>query len=439
MSTFQTVLQMILKKFTLTKDDVNILDVNKRSPLHWAGAHGSLDQVKMIAKLGADIGLVDVEGRTALHWAAASPAPRPAQLVAALLSLRPSGGRGSVAAARDHEGHTALQLAARAPASPALVAALAAAPGAEVDAVDHRGRGALHWAAAAGQQEVVAVLLGAGASCGLLDEGGASPWHLAVQGGHLGTVRAMAGAGRPQARDSQHRTPLMWAVALARLDLVPVLGAGEGGGVDCRDQSGYTALHIAAANNVLAALQPLVELGAALELGNEAGETPLVVAARLGHQEVLAALLRCGARPGTTDARGRGALHAAASAGQLTAVQCLVSSPGTELEARDGQGRTALMMASYGGHAAVARLLLEAGAALDRQDGEGMCALHWAVSRGHGEVARLLVEAGAYTNHVARTEAGQLTPLDTALRAEDEDLASLLVAARVRLGWAGLV
>ena len=68
-----------------------------------------------------------------------------------------------------------------------------------------------------------------------------------------------------------------------------------------------------------------------------------------------------------------------------------------------------------------------------------MCALHWAVSRGHGEVARLLVEAGAYTNHVARTEAGQLTPLDTALRAEDEDLASLLVAARVRLGWAGLV
>ena len=43
---------MLIKKFNFLKDDVNIVDINKRTPLHWACAHGNFEQAKMISKLG---------------------------------------------------------------------------------------------------------------------------------------------------------------------------------------------------------------------------------------------------------------------------------------------------------------------------------------------------------------------------------------------------
>ena len=99
-----------------------MLDVNKRSPLHWACAHGNLDQVKIISKLGADIGIIDVEGKTALHFAATSSSSQPGKLLSALVNMK-TRGSSSVLCWQDYDGRQPLHLAVTS-ANPDMVTAI---------------------------------------------------------------------------------------------------------------------------------------------------------------------------------------------------------------------------------------------------------------------------------------------------------------------------
>ena len=65
------------------------MDVNSRSPLHWAASHGNYDQAKQLVKAGADISLRDVEGKTPLHWAAATDTNNSVKLVQLLVGSHP--------------------------------------------------------------------------------------------------------------------------------------------------------------------------------------------------------------------------------------------------------------------------------------------------------------------------------------------------------------
>ena len=211
----KSVLQLLMKKYNI-KEKINILDINKRSPLHWACALGSYDQAKIISKLGADIGLIDVEGKTGLHWAASARCAEPAKLVKLLVNMKTGGSRSSVAAWEDYEGRQALQLAVLSD-NPEMVRALLGQRTGLVNSLDHRKRTALHWAAVRANH-CVSSLLEAGAEVDLRDESGATAAHLAVSSGDLVTARIFISAGHHGLRDSQGRTPLMWAVAAGRQD-----------------------------------------------------------------------------------------------------------------------------------------------------------------------------------------------------------------------------
>mmetsp|Transcript_40402 Transcript_40402/g.48990 ORF Transcript_40402/g.48990 Transcript_40402/m.48990 type:complete len:602 (+) Transcript_40402:181-1986(+) len=50
--------------------EVDCLDVDGRSPLHWAAYKGHSDCIRLLTCLGADYALADKEGCTPLHWAA---------------------------------------------------------------------------------------------------------------------------------------------------------------------------------------------------------------------------------------------------------------------------------------------------------------------------------------------------------------------------------
>ena len=91
--------------------------------------------------------------------------------------------------------------------------------------------------------------------------------------------------------------------------------------------------------------------------------------------------------------------------------------------------------------------MLEAGAEVDEQDNKGMCPLHWAAHRAHLDTVNLLLEAKAYPNNIGSLKLEeseevtvlfniiqnktfsqvQLTPLDSALMAEREELVSMLM------------
>ena len=86
--------------------------------------------------------------------------------------------------------------------------------------------------------------------------------------------------------------------------------------------------------------------------------------------------------------------ESAAIGGDVSAVRAQLEA-GTDVDARDRYGQTALMLASTRGHLEVVRALIGAGAALDTTAKYGLSAVMLAAVNGHAETARSLAAAGA--------------------------------------------
>ncbi len=93
----------------------------------------------------------------------------------------------------------------------------------------------------------------------------------------------------------------------------------------------------------------------------------------------------------------------AAFAGNAARVKELVAT-GVDVNARDSDGSTGLMLASGNGHREAAQALLEAKADVNLKNTNGSTGLLMALAGGHGEVAGLLAGAGAALD--ARTNDG---------------------------------
>ena len=85
------------------------------------------------------------------------------------------------------------------------------------------------------------------------------------------------------------------------------------------------------------------------------------------------------------------ALRAAAAAGLMAPLKALLGrSEEVAVDAKDKNGRTALMCAAKGGHAAAIAALLAAGAKVEAKDNDGRTALEIAELCEHEHAARLL-------------------------------------------------
>jgi hypothetical protein len=84
----------------------------------------------------------------------------------------------------------------------------------------------------------------------------------------------------------------------------------------------------------------------------------------------------------------------AAEAGSAAAVKRLLGQ-GASVHARDAQGRTALVAATYGNRVEAARLLIAAGADVNAQDDLKNSAFLLAGARGYLEIVRMTLAAGA--------------------------------------------
>jgi len=139
---------------------------------------------------------------------------------------------------------------------------------------------------------------------------------------------------------------------------------------------------------------PVLFVWAALACAPAAPAQDLHQAARSGDVALLQSRLKAGADVNARDKNGRTALMDAVAADQVDAMRVLIAH-GANLNAAAHNGQTPLIEAAAGGHLDAARLLVSSGADLNIISRGYGSALKAAERAGHNDIAAMLLKAGA--------------------------------------------
>ena len=154
-----------------------------------------------------------------------------------------------------------------------------------------------------------------------------------------------------------------------------------------------TVLHVAARQGHADFAALVLKSGADVDARNEAGDMPLHVAARYGHDEVARVMLAANATVNARSISGLTPLHVAAEHGRFPVVKRLLAARAA-VDGRDNGGWTALHHAASEGHENIVRLLIDQGADPSALSKEGSTPLQFAVLGGHRSVAIFLTAKG---------------------------------------------
>jgi len=176
-----------------------------------------------------------------------------------------------------------------------------------------------------------------------------------------------------------------------------------------RREDGTTPLMIAAENG-FTQLAQLFITPENLNDVNAEGDTPLLLAARYHHTDVLKVLIQAGANLDVKNKDGITALYTAAYQNRIEMVETLLQA-GANPDILT-KGFSVIYAAAEKGYTEIVKKLIEAGANLNTQSKQGYTALHIAAKKGYSEIVKALLQVGVNTQIVTKT--GK-TPLQIAV------------------------
>lgn len=410
------------------KVDVNAVQADGTTALHWAVEEDALEIVPLLIRAGANVKATNRYGASPLWLASLNGNARTIEM---LLEA------GADPSAASDEGETALMVAARTGKVDAVNRLLAR--GADPNVKEKwRGQTALMWASSEGHAPVIDALIARGADINARSNGGFTAILFAAREGQISAVEALmkAGADMNDSLPIRRRAPqngpppppdpgpnvFLLAAANAHYELAAWL-LDRGADPNVAPQ-GFTALHqvswvrkagIAGSNNPapqgsgtmdsLTFVRKLVAKGAVLDaratkkpnMGvttlNSIGATPFLLAARTADAPLMKLLAELGANPALTNEDGSTPLMVAAGLGTNAPGE----DPGTEPEVLDA-----------------VKVALELGNDLNAVDKNGETAMHGAAYKHVPTVVTYLAEKGARADVWNRPNSKGWTPLKIA-------------------------
>lgn len=454
---------------------VDARDKYDRTPLYHASRRGDLKMMELLLSRGADPNAAAKNGSTPLHCAAETGS------LEAVLKLLSAG-------AVEYPKTIEMVGEQRAEGEDKGSAAISSMP--SILGASPQCGTALHWAARAGQADVVKHLLEPGVDFDPLarDWNGATPLHLAANEyrdsfpsrlksllgfkmdpkeeekaqkasdekikSYMAVIRFLMGHGADKdAVDADGRTPLHWAAARGNLKCVRLLlnsNVSKGYRPSSEDDMGHNPLMLAvvgsdpsnsedsSAGCLPLTMEELIQkTEGGLEGKDKRGKTALHLAVLAGRKQVAKCLLVAGAAVDARDNDGATPLILASRSRQLGCVQVLLDKF-ADVNAVDNVGGSSLASAALAGDHALVLLLLEGGADVNLEKdsgeqnsgGEGRTPLHEAAEGGDCDVIECLLAHGAEINHASKS--GR-TALHEAARCSNVAAIRLLIDAGANL------
>jgi len=277
------------------------------------------------------------------------------------------------------------------------------------------------------------------ASIALLAGAGVSPAAhagvaAAARNSDVEAVRAQLAAGADvNAPENDGTSALLWAAYQSSPELVSLLLAA-GADPNAANRFGVTPLLQASRYGDAATMRALLAGGADPERAQRDGETPLMAAARTGSVEAVQLLLERGTNVNAAEAsEEQTALMWAVADGHLAVVDVLLAAGAdpnhkarvSELTKRSSRadfpsgGFSPLMWAARNGNEALVHRLLEAGADINATNGDGATATMLAIVNDRFDMAATLLELGADANDGSLYYAVEMRDAPTDWRARD--------------------
>ncbi len=307
-------------------------------------------------------------------------------------------------------------------------------------AADAQFNTALHKAAAAGHADTCRALVELGCAVAPVNYSGQTPLHLAAANGHTACVQTLAELGAAlNSTNTDGHTPLMLATMAGHAPCVQAL-VTAGAHTQARTIDGKTIYELAAKHPECAAIleqtKQQAELPTHLTIDTSGHSTSLLPtdglqpdkqlleALERNDTESLLQMLNLGANANATAADGEPPLHKAAAAGHAECVRILLAH-GAVATTR-ANGVSALIKAIDANSPACVELLLQAGADANELTTPGYTPVHRAAEKGHWDCLSLLLAHNAHPNALYN---GQTALMMAAAAGHHESMA-LLIAAK---------
>ncbi|XP_067668176.1 serine/threonine-protein phosphatase 6 regulatory ankyrin repeat subunit B-like [Haliotis asinina] len=364
---------------------INVCDINKkrrdgRTPVMDAALNGHKDVFDLLMSNAADLTLLDDEDNSVLHYAC-------------------EGGNMTIVThlIRDCD----INKKGRDSLTPVMVAALR------------------------GQKDVFNLLMSNAADFTLVDDKDNSVLHYACQGGNTSIVQHLTNVCDINKKRRDGRTPVMAAALHGQKDVFDLL-VSSAADLTLLDDKDNSVLHYACEGGNTSIVQHLIRV-CDINQKRRDGRTPVMDAALNGQKSVFNLLLSNAADLTLLDDEDNCVLHYACEGGNTSIVQHLIRV--CDINKKDRNGRTPVMVASLHGQKDVFDLLVSNAADLTLLDDEDNSVLHYACAGGNTSIVQHLIKGCDINNKGSHSR----TPVMVAALYGQKDVFDLLVSSAADL------